>query len=371
MAITFLHTGIYLTLILLSVLVVFYAERKVAAFMQDRLGPMETGKFGMLQAIADLLKMIQKEDIVPEKADKTLFKLAPIFIFAVVFTGFCALPLAADFQASTINIGLYFVITIISLDVIGLLIAGWSSNNKYALFGAMRAVAQIVSYEIPVGLSVLAVVITCQTLDLQEICFQQSTFINPNSSTGETHNYLLGIKALGVDVSQWGGIFTWNILRSPILFIAYIIYFIATLAECNRAPFDIPEAESELVAGYHVEYSGFRFAIFFLSEYAMMLLTGILAAILFLGGWNSPLPNIGSLKLYEWTTGVPGTWASIIWGIFWTLSKSILALIVHIWIRWTFPRLRVDQLMYLCWKVLTPFALVVLLVSSFWKILSI
>jgi NADH-quinone oxidoreductase subunit H len=361
---------IYLTTVLICVLVVFYAERKLAAFIQDRLGPMETGFYGTIQALADLLKMLQKEDIIPTKADAKLFKIAPIIIFISVFAGFAAIPLTPDFIGAGISNGLYFILAIVALDVIGLLMAGWSSNNKYALFGSMRAVAQIVSYEIPIGLSVLAVVMTCQSLDLQEISYQQGIWINEFNSNTNT-NYLFGLKSLGINTTDIGGFLTWNIFRSPILFIAFIIYFISSLAECNRAPFDIPEAESELVAGYHVEYSGFRFGIFFLSEYAMMLLTGFLASILFLGGWNTPLPNIGSVHLAELTSGTPGTIASNIWGAFWLISKSITLLLVHIWVRWTFPRLRIDQLMSLCWKILTPISIGVLLISGIWRLLMI
>ncbi len=358
---------VYLITVLGCVVVVFYAERKLAAFIQDRLGPMQTGFYGTFQALADLLKMLQKEDIIPSKADASLFKLAPILVFCAVFAGFVAIPLTPDFIGSPLSNGLYFILAIVSLDIIGLLMAGWSSNNKYALFGAMRAVAQMVSYEIPLGLSVLAVVMTCQTLDLQEISFQQGIW---NPVQGQT-NYLFGLKSLGIDTTNVGGFLTWNVFRSPILMVAFVIYFIASLAECNRAPFDIPEAESELVSGYHVEYSGFRFGIFFLAEYAMMLLTGLLGAILFLGGWNTPFPNLGTITLASWTSGVPGTFAASAWGMFWLLSKAISVLLVHIWIRWTFPRLRIDQLMHLCWKVLTPIALLVLLCSGIWRLLMI
>ena len=358
---------VYLMVVLACVVVVFYAERKLAAFIQDRLGPMQTGFYGTFQAIADLLKMLQKEDIIPAKADASLFKLAPILVFCAIFVGFVAIPLTPDFIGSPLGNGLYFILAIVSLDIIGLLMAGWSSNNKYALFGAMRAVAQMISYEIPLGLSVLAVVMTCQTLDLQEITYQQGIW---NTVQGQT-NYLFGLKSLGLETTHVGGFLTWNVCRSPILLLAFVIYFIASLAECNRAPFDIPEAESELVAGYHVEYSGFRFGIFFLAEYAMMLLTGLLASILFFGGWNTPFPNIGTLSLATWTSGVPGTIAASAWGLFWLLSKAISLLLVHIWIRWTFPRLRIDQLMHLCWKVLTPLALLVLLCSGIWRLLMI
>lgn len=341
-----------------------YTERKISAFIQDRLGPMEVGKWGVLQLFADLLKLLQKEDIVPAAADRRLFLLAPAIIFASIFAGFAVLPLGPDLQGSATAVGVFYLLAIISFDVVGILMAGWGSNNKYALFGAMRAVAQIVSYEIPLGLTVLCVVMICQTLNLQEISFQQGIY------TFET-NYLFGLKSLGVDVTGWGGIFSWNILRNPFLLVAYVIFFICTLAESNRAPFDLPEGESELVGGFHTEYSGMRFALLYLSEYTMMLLVSILGAVLFLGSWNTPLPNLGPIRLADWTSGEPSTLWGNLTGMFWLLSKAFLAVLVQMWVRWTFPRLRVDQLMFLCWKVLTPAGLLLLLISGIWRLLMV
>jgi len=255
------------------------------------------------------------------------------------------------------------MLTIVALDVVGLIMAGWGSGNKYSFLGAMRAVAQLVSYEIPLTLSVLAVVLITQTLDLQEISYQQGIW----NHSGEP-NYLFGLKATGIDVTQIGGILTWNIVRMPLLFIAYIIFFIVTLAECNRAPFDIPEAESELVAGFHTEYSGFRWALLFLSEYAMMLLVAMLGAVLFLGSWNTPFPNVGSVRLAEWTSGAPGTIAGNLWGIFWLMGKAAIVIFMQMMARWTYPRLRIDQLMYLCWKVLTPAAIIIVFISAIWRL---
>jgi NADH-quinone oxidoreductase subunit H len=346
------------------VVVGVYTERKVSAFMQDRLGPMETGKWGLLQLFADLLKLLQKEDIVPAAADRKLFLMAPAVIFASVFGGFAVLPLTPDLQGSEAAVGVFYLMAIVSFDVVGILMAGWGSNNKYSLFGAMRSVAQIISYEIPLGLTILCAVMICQTLNLQEISFQQGIF------SGDT-NYLFGLKALGIDVTKWGGIFTWNIVRNPFLLIAYVIFFICTLAESNRAPFDLPEGESEIVAGFHTEYSGMRFALLYLSEYAMMLLVSFLGAILFLGSWNTPLPNIGPVRLADWTSGEPGTiWGNVTAG-FWLLSKVFLAVLLQMWVRWTFPRIRVDQMMFLCWKVLTPVGLLLLLISGVWRLLMV
>ncbi|MFN8436623.1 MAG: complex I subunit 1 family protein [Cytophagales bacterium] len=349
---------LYLGIILLTVVVIFYIERKLPAIIQDRLGPMETGPYGMFQAIADLLKMIQKEDIVPTNSDRILFKLAPFVIMSAVFAAFMVVPLSENLQASYLETGVFFILAVVSLDVLGLLMAGWGSGNKYALMGAMRAISQIISYEIPVGLSVLCVVIATQTLDLQEICIQQKTGVE---------SYFFSIKSEYLQLGNYGGFLNWNIFKYPTLIIAFVVFYIATLAECNRAPFDLPEAESELISGFHSEYSGFRFAIFFLAEYAMMLLVSLMASIFFFGGWNSPIPNIGNLQFNFWTSGGGIPILTDVISIFWLLSKSLLIMTTHVWVRWTFPRLRMDQLMSLCWKYLTPISLVLVLLTAFIK----
>ncbi len=363
----------FLPFLLVYTVFAVYAERKVSAFIQDRLGPMEAGYYGIAQTVADLLKLLQKEDIVPAAADRKLFLAAPIVIFTVVFAGFAVLPLTSGYAGSTAEVGVFYLLAIISLDVIGILMAGWGSNSKYALFGALRAVAQIISYEIPLGLSILCVVMISQTLDLQEISFQQGIWIHdkPTYPGLLQENYLFGLKALGIETTHIGGILTWNIFRMPLFFIAFIIFFIASLAECNRAPFDLPEAESELIGGFHTEYSGFRWALIMLSEYGMMLLVSFLGAILFLGSWNTPLPNMGVVKLAEWTSGSPGSVAGHLWGGFWLISKALILVLVQMWIRWTYPRLRVDQLMALCWKYLIPASLILLLLSGVWRLLMI
>jgi NADH-quinone oxidoreductase subunit H len=338
-----------------------YGERKISAFIQDRLGPMETGYYGIAQSIADLLKLIQKEDIVPAKADAPLFKIAPVIIFASVFAGFAVLPLSPSWRGAGVASGLFFLLAIVSLDVVGIIIAGWSSNNKYSMLGTMRSAAQIVSYEVPLGLSVVCVCMACETLDLQEISYQQGIF-------STEPQFLFGIKAWGINTASIGGFLAWNIFRMPLLFLAWIIFFIASLAESNRAPFDLPEAESELVAGFQTEYSGFRWAVIMLAEYGMMLLVSILGAVLFFGSWNSPLPNIGGLQLATWTSGEPGTFAASLWGIFWLMSKSLTFVILQMWVRWTYPRLRVDQLMGLGWKYLTPLAIVLIILCGLWRL---
>lgn len=315
---------------------------------------MEVGPKGILQTIADLLKMLQKEDIKANAVDKLPFLFAPLLIFMAVFGGFAVLPLTVNMSGATVSPGLFFLLAIVSLDVLGILMAGWASNNKYSVFGALRSAAQIVSYEIPLGLAVLSVVMISQTLDLQEMTFGQGILSNEPV-------YLFGIRSWGVDVSQVGGILAWNMVQSPPLIAVMIIFFIAGLAEANRTPFDLPEGESEIIGGYHTEYSGFRWGLFMLAEYGMMLLLAFLGSILFLGGWNTPLPNVGSVELATWTTGP-------VWGVFWLLCKAMLWIFVQIWVRWTFPRLRVDQLMNLSWKYLTPIALVLVLICGTWRL---
>ena len=303
-------------------------ERKISAHMQDRLGPMRTGGWhGWAQTIADILKLIQKEDIIPTAADKKLFMLAPYVVFVGSYAAFAAIPFSAAYIGSEINIGLFYVIAISSLVVIGLLMAGWGSNNKWSLFGAMRSAAQIVSYEIPVAVALLAVVMVAGSFDLQEINRLQS-----------------------------GSILNWFIFQKfPFLFLAGLIYFVASLAEVNRTPFDIPEAESELVAGYHTEYGGMKFALFFLAEYANMFAVSAIAATVFLGGWNSPFGSFLSGPL---------------WGAFWFIAKGMTFIFVQMWLRWTLPRLRVDQLMYVGWKVLIPFSFAVVIGVGFWVLMA-
>ncbi len=311
---------------------------------------MEVGKYGTLQAFADIIKMLQKEFIIPTAADKILFILAPIVIFVSVYLGFAALPWAPGLIPSSLNLGLFYIFAILSIETLGILMAGWGSNNKYALLGSMRSVAQMISYEIPAGVALISAVMIAQSLNLQEISIKQGIL-------STEHVYFLGIW----EVESVGGFLAWNIFQAPHLILAYIIYFIASLAECNRAPFDIPEAESELVGGFHVEYSGLRFAFIFLAEYSMMFLVGMIGVVLFLGGWNTPLPNIGSFKLAQWTSGIG-------WGIFWIMIKTLAVVAVQIWIRWTLPRLRVDQLMSFCWKVLTPLAFICMIISGLWRL---
>ena len=325
-----------------NALIAVYFERKISAFMQDRLGPMEVGIFGFKggkkfwggigQTLADAIKLLVKEDILPNNADKFLMILAPFIIFTGAFLTFIGLPFAQNIVISDFNIGIFYIFAMSSIGVIGVILAGWSSNNKWSLYGSMRAAAQIISYEIPIGLSLLLVVVV----------------------TGSLH--------LG-DIVQWQADHRWFIFHSPFTFLAFFIFYISTIAETNRTPFDIPEAESELVAGWMTEYSGFRWALFFLSEYANMLIVSIVASIVFLGGWLSPLQIFNIF---------PDSWLILdgpAMGLFWILFKAVILIFIMMWIRWTFPRLRVDQLMYLCWKIFIPFALVNLLFVSLWELI--
>jgi NADH-quinone oxidoreductase subunit H len=350
----------YLPFLLLFTLGAGYAERKIAAFIQDRLGPTEVGYRGLGQPLADLLKLLQKESIVPAAANKALFALAPVWIFVVVLAAFAVLPVTHAWRGAPTATGALYLLAMASLESMGVFVAGWASNNKYARLGAMRALMQFIAYEVPLGLSVLSVLIVSQTLDLHAIAVQQGPSIS-----GPT--YLLGLK--GIDVAQWGGILAWNILRMPPLCLAYAVFVVASLAACHRAPFDLPEAESELIGGYHTEYGGLRWAWLMMAEYSMLLLMSLLGVVLFLGGWHTPLPNLPGLPLGTWTSGLPGTWVSHWWAGGWLFSKALLVILVQMGIRWTLPRLRFDQVMRLCWQYLTPVALLLCLATLWWQLL--
>lgn len=348
-------------------LLAVYVERKLAAFMQDRLGPRTVGYKGFLQPIADLLKLLHKEVIIPEAAHQKLFLLAPAWIFITAMLGFAVLPVHNGWLGAPTPIGLLFLLGMLSLKVIGILLAGWSSNNKLARLGALRAVMQYLAYEIPLGLSILCVILVTRTFDLSYIAAQQGLAVYQIDGSYVPTSYLLGIK--GWEVTAYGGFFTWNICRMPSLAIAYLIFLISSLAVSNRAPFDLAEAESELIAGYQVEYGGIYWAWMMLAEYTVLVCMSLLGVILFWGGWNTPFPNIGPLQLALYTNGYPSTWFGSWWASFWLLGKTCLFILVQIWIKWTLPRLRGDQVMKLCWMYLIPLGLLTLLLTLWWQFL--
>ncbi len=315
-----LATGLFAVLGLVLVLM----ERKVAAHIQIRLGPNRVGPGGMFQTVADTLKLIMKEGLTPDKADKFLFNLAPFLVMIVSMLLLAPIAFARGFQIWDMNIGVLFISAVSSLSVIGILMAGWASNNKYSLLGAMRSGAQIVSYELSAGLSVLIIVIFSGSLQISDIIAAQEN-------------------------GWW--IFKGHI---PVL-ISFVIFIIAVTAETNRAPFDLAEAESELTAGFHTEYSGMRFALFFLAEYINIFIVCAIGATLFLGGWM-PL-HIGHWEAFNGLMDyIPSS--------LWFLGKTFLLIFLIMWFRWTFPRLRIDQLLNLEWKYLLPISMFNLLLAT-------
>jgi NADH-quinone oxidoreductase subunit H len=309
-----------------------FVERRIAGRMQSRIGPNRVGPNGILQFLADGLKSLTKEDLIPEEADRLLFRLAPYIVFAGMFAAWVVVPFGDSWIAANLNIGIFYFMSVTSLVAIGLVMAGWSSNNKWSLLGGMRAAAQVISYEIPVGLALMTVVMLAGSLSTQEIIRSQGAW-------------------------PW----EWNAFKTPFTFITFFIYFIAALAEGNRTPFDLPEAESELVSGYNTEYSGMRFVFFFFAEWANLYLIGAMATIAFFGGWQLP----GFLVS---VTGGNGFLYNLLC-FFTFLSKSLFWVFVVMWLRWTLPRLRIDQLMNLCWKYLVPISFVCILGVAMWMLL--
>ena len=311
-------------------------ERKVSAHMQDRLGPMRVGFHGVLQTVADILKLMQKEDIVAANNDKRWFNLAPYLVFVGSFAAFAVIPFSSKYIGSHAEVGLFYILSVSGIVVAGIMMGAWSSNNKYSLLGGMRAVAQIISYEIPTALVVLTMVMLTRTLSLDTMSQQQTAYFwNWNLFGGAGHGFV-------------------QLLLIPFMVVAFLILFISTLAEVNRTPFDIAEAESELVSGFHTEYSGMKFAMFFLAEYANMFAVSAIISAVFLGGYQSPFGYLGN------TLGIH--WLIPFEQLFWFASKALFFVFVQMWLRWTLPRLRVDQLMTLCWKYLIPYAIVNLVI---------
>lgn len=311
-------------------LVLVLMERKVAAHMQIRLGPNRVGPMGMFQTTADTLKLIMKEGLTPNGADKLLFNLAPFIVMIVAMLLLAPIAFSKGFQIWDVNIGVLFVSAVSSVSVIGILMAGWASNNKYSLLGAMRSGAQIVSYELSAGLSIISIVVLTGSLQISDII-----------------------------ASQQNG---WWLFKGHIpAIIAFVIFIIAVTAETNRAPFDLAEAESELTAGFHTEYSGMRFALFFLAEYINIFIACAIGATLFLGGWM-PL-HIGSWEGFNRIMDyVPGS--------IWFFAKTFFLIFLIMWFRWTFPRLRIDQLLNLEWKYLLPISLFNLLLMTLMAIMG-
>ena len=322
-----LKIAILLNGVLVSVTFLVLMERKVIAWAQSRLGPMRVGPYGILQAIADPIKLILKEDITPAKADKYVFTLAPIMSLVPALVVFAVIPFGPNplYYISDINVGLLFIISVTSIGVYGIILGGWASNSKYPLLASLRASAQLISYEIAVTMTLVSVILTAGTLSL------------------------IGIVEAQLESGLWFGFI------QPV---AFVLVFIGGMAETNRLPFDLPEAETELTGGFHTEYSGMRFSLFFLAEYANIIVISAVVTIMFAGGWLRPFPNVAALSFLDF---VP-PWI-------WFIGKIFLFLYVFIWIRATLPRYRYDQLMDLGWKVLIPVAIGNLVLTGVVKVL--
>ncbi len=315
---------------MLTVLIMIYAERRVSAFMQGRLGPNRVGPQGLLQPIADGIKFLMKEDIIPAGVDKPVYLLAPAMLLIPALMTFAVIPFGASItlfgrniplQVADINVGILYILALTSIGVYGLVLAGWSSNSKYPLIGGLRSSAQLISYELAMGLAIVSIVLLAGSLRLNDII-----------------------------ANQQGYFFSWNICKQPL---AFLIFLIAIYAETNRLPFDLTEAEQELVGGYHTEYSSMKFAMFFMAEYANMITGAALTVTLFFGGWDVPFINESSM-------GILGVILSILSFSF----KTAFFLFLYIWVRWTFPRFRYDQLMNIGWKVLLPLALINIFITA-------
>ncbi|MBH5320574.1 NADH-quinone oxidoreductase subunit NuoH [Paenibacillus sp. GSMTC-2017] len=307
--IMFLWVVLFLLIVLGFVTYAIYFERKVIGWMQLRIGPNRVGPLGLLQSVADIFKLLIKEDTIPRKADRLLFIVAPPLAFIPAFMVLAVIPYSQNLYFADLNVGLLYYVALSGVSTLAIVLGGWASNNKYALIGGMRSAAQMISYEVPLVISIVGVVLLSGSLNLRDIV-----------------------------AAQAGGWFwDWNIIPQ---IIGFVVFYIAALSELNRTPFDLPEAESELVAGYHVEYSGFRFAFFMLAEYVYVYAIAALTTVLFLGGWHPPVPFLDFVP-----------------GIIWFLLKFTFIVFSLFWIRASFPRIRVDQLMSLGWKVLLPVAL--------------
>jgi NADH-quinone oxidoreductase subunit H len=321
-------------------LMAIWVERRLSGLMQARIGPNRVGPEGLLQTLSDGLKLLAKENLVPTGADVPLFHLAPIVVFVAAFGMYAAIPWGPSWAPTTLAVGLLFVLAVGSIEAIGVIMAGWASNNKWALLGTMRVVAQVVSYEVPLGMCALVPVLSAGTLNVQSI-------------TG----------------MQQGGIWNWGVFWAfPANLVAFVVFFWAALANLKRAPFDLPEAESELVAGFHTEYSGMAFSIFFLAEYAAMFIVSALASALWLGGWGVPWVPLDKWAAQGGTVlgFLPreALWNFVAMNVL--AAKASLLVGVMMWLRWTLPRLRIDQVMRLCWKFFLPISMGCLVYAAAW-----
>ena len=291
----------------LNIILILWVDRRVASFFQERIGPNRVGPFGLLQSVIDAVKLIGKESVIPSAVDKTVYKLAPIFIFTVTIMLYAVLPYGKGMSAVNLNVGVLYFLAISSTSTIAILMAGWGSNNKYSLLGGMRTIAMVISYEIPLAFSMIGIVMITGTLNLNEIVASQSS--------------------------------VWHVVLQPV---GFVIFIISALAELNRSPFDMTEAEQEIIAGYHTEYTGMRFALFFMAEYANLFVMSALGVTLFFGGWHGPI-------LPSWL---------------WFMIKSYIMIFFILWIRWTMPRARIDKMMQFNWKFLIPLSIANILVTG-------
>ncbi|MBX3440047.1 MAG: NADH-quinone oxidoreductase subunit NuoH [Planctomycetaceae bacterium] len=315
-----------------------WAERKVAGRIQDRLGPTRVGgRFGWLQSLADGVKLIQKEDLWPQAADAMLFRVAPYIVVIASFTAFLFLPFSEDWVAVSLDVGLFLALAILSLEVLGIILAGYSSGSKWSLFGGMREAAQMVSYEVPLGITAVIPVMIAGTMNLNEIGRMQS-----------------------------GWFWNWFVFRDPFTMLAFFVFFTVTLASNKRAPFDLAEAESELVGGFHTEYSGMRWSFFFLAEYASMYFVSALGALLFLGGWWTGIPVIDDF--FRTSDSAVVQYLGRVLGFAVLMVKASKLVFLQIWIRWTLPRLRIDQVMTTCLKYLVPISCFLFLGATIWSL---
>lgn len=337
-----IHAVLVIHFFAVAPLFYIWLERKVSGRIQDRLGPTRVGgKFGWLQTLADGIKLIQKEDLCPSAADGMLFRLAPYLVFVASFGAFIALPFSDGWIAQNLDIGVFFIFAVLSLEVIGIILAGYSSGSKWALFGGMREAAQMVSYEIPLAICALVPIVAAGSLNLVEIGQMQS---------------------------GWG--WNWFIFNNPFAFFAFFVYFTVATASVKRAPFDLAEAESELVAGFHTEYSGIRWSYFFMAEYAGMFAVSGVASLLFLGGWYTGIGPLDSALLSLQSVdvwGIPSYLVNLFFMVVF-LTKGSLLVFLQIWIRWTFPRLRIDQVMMTCLKYLLPMSCALFLGAILWPL---